>query len=463
MKNITLLDDIWANRNLIEAIINNTMDPIVVVNKNGRIVLINEPYRKFLNIEEKEVIGKHVTQIIENTRMHIVIKTGVSEVGDIQRINGHNTVCKRIPIREDGQVVGAVGLMMFRDVKELQVLSDQLGQLERELEYYKGRLQKREKYYTFADIIGEGPYMKEQKNKAQLVAKTNSTILIRGESGTGKEMFAQAIHNSSYKAKNKFIKVNCAAIPEHLLESELFGYEEGAFTGAKKGGKIGKFELANKGTIFLDEIGDMPLNMQVKLLRVLQEKEIEKVGGTGPLSVDTRIIAATNRPLEKYIKEGKFRMDLYYRLNVIELKLLPLREHKEDLPVLVDYLLGTIAERLNKIKPQITKPALQLIHEYAWPGNIRELANVLERAIIFAQEGVVDVEQLNIKADKGMGNEDYSEKGFSLKENLEQAERRIINKALAFTKGNRLKAARLLKISRSQLYKKLEKFKETLS
>jgi len=449
---------IRARKNVIDAIIYNYLDPTVVVDKNGIIIMLNKPYADFLGIEPEEALGKHCTEIIENSRMHIVAETGVSEIGDIQRIKGHNMVCKRIPVREDGVIIGAVGIMMFKDLKDLKVLSNKLNQLEQQLEYYKGQLEKKGGKYTFADIIGDSKHINELKEKARLVAGTNSPVLIRGESGTGKEMFAQSIHNYCVRCTGPFIKVNCAAIPEQLLESELFGYEEGAFTGAKKGGKMGKFELADKGTIFLDEIGDMSLNMQIKLLRVLQEKEIERVGGTKCIPIDVRVIAATNRPLEKLIKEEKFRMDLYYRLNVVELKILPLRERKEDIPKLIEHFLIKISSELDRPKPKISRDTVEVLMEHDWPGNIRELANVLERSIIFADKGVIDLEHLAIKSKIKIPDIEHFGKQFTLKNSLLEVEKKVIQKALLHTNGNRVAAAQVLGISRSQLYKKMEKF-----
>ena len=288
----------------------------------------------------------------------------------------------RMPIIKDGEVVGAVGKLMFRDVKDLKVLARKFNSLQSELEYYKEELRKVQGgKYTFDSIIGSSEKMEWLKAIGIKAAKGSSTVLILGESGTGKELFAHAVHTQSPRRYNPFIKVNCAAVPENLLESELFGYDDGAFTGARKGGKPGKFELANTGTIFLDEIGDMTMSMQAKLLRVLQEREIERVGATKTLKVDVRVVAATNRDLEQMIEQGEFRQDLYYRLNIISLNIPPLRERREDILPLCSNLLKKIHNRTPHDVEGVSPEALDYLLGYEWPGNVRELENVLERAI----------------------------------------------------------------------------------
>ncbi|WP_139141659.1 sigma-54-dependent Fis family transcriptional regulator, partial [Bacillus anthracis] len=276
----------------------------------------------------------------ENTRMHIIVKTGQTEIGHIQRISNRNIIATRIPIVKDGKIIGAIGKIMFHDIQQFKALGDQISEMESKLSYYQTELQRlQEGRLSFQSIIGESAKMKEVKMMALKVSKSRSTVLIRGESGTGKELFAHAVHRASPRASGTFIRLNCAAIPRDLLEAELFGYEEGAFTGAKKGGKPGKIELAEKGTLFLDEIGDMSLDMQVKLLRVLQEKEIERIGGTKIQKVDVRFIAATHRNLREMVQRGEFREDLYYRLNVFEIAIPPLRERKEDMIHITEFLI----------------------------------------------------------------------------------------------------------------------------
>lgn len=327
------------------------------------------------------------------------------------------------------------------------------------LSYYRDELTRTRDYrYTFDNLIGRGERIKWLKREAQVAARTNSTILINGESGTGKELLAHAIHSASLRKNAPFIKVNCAAVPEHLLESELFGYEEGAFTGAKRGGQLGKFELADGGTIFLDEIGDMPLTMQAKLLRVLQEKEVEKIGRARAIKVDVRIITATNRDLEIMVKEKTFREDLFYRLNVIDLHLPALRDRREDIPLLIEYFIQELGIELGRKIGGITPRAEKLLVQYDWPGNIRELKNTLERAMVLSIDDVLDVEDfkgLTELEEPEWDKEDVKEIS-TLAEAVAQAEKKAIENALQYTGDNKVAAAKLLGVHRSLLYRKLK-------
>jgi transcriptional regulator with PAS, ATPase and Fis domain len=416
---------------------------------------MNRSYCEFLGV--KDVIGRNVTEVIENTRMHIVAKTGKPEVAQIQRIKGQDMIANRIPIFQNGKLVAVLGTVTFQDVRQLQALAATVDHLKQELAYYKREFRRKlGAVYNFDQIVGASPKMQEVKNLAQKVAKSDTTVLITGESGTGKELFAHAIHAASRREMGPFIRVNCAAIPDTLLESELFGYEEGAFTGALQKGKKGKFELADHGTILLDEIGDMPLPLQAKLLRVLQEKEVERVGGMRPVSVDVRVIASTNRDLQRSIKEGKFREDLFYRLNVVTLTIPPLRERLEDLPLLVSDLLDDLMESTGIAVREIDPDFWDMLRGYSWPGNIRELRNVLERALHVMDGNRLKAKYLMIPtSEKG---EPGSSRGPTLKESVEFAEREAIARALDETGGNKREAAKLLGISKSGFYQKLEKY-----
>ena len=301
--------------------------------------------------------------------------------------------------------------------------------------------------------------MEHTKQKALIAAKSNSTVLITGESGTGKELFARAIHNHSDRTDYPFVAVNCAAIPDNLLESELFGYEEGAFTGAKKGGKLGKFELAHKGTIFLDEIGDMSLHLQGKLLRVLQERELDKIGGKSNIFIDVRVIAATNKNLEDLVKNGKFREDLYYRLKVIPITLPTLRERKNDIPLLIDYMIKEYAHKLNKDVIGIEDDASKTLVDYTWPGNVRELQNIIEYSINMSTSSLLtlDIIPNNIKAIY-YDEKSHKEEEIRTLEDLEKEEiRKAFNKYKHYKKDKEL-VAKALGISRATLYRKLEKY-----
>jgi transcriptional regulator with PAS, ATPase and Fis domain len=318
-----------------------------------------------------------------------------------------------------------------------------LKQTEQSEELYKVNGTK----YTIESIIGKSTAIEEVKRLALLAAKSSSTVLITGECGTGKELFAQAIHNASNRWAKPFININCAAIPSELAESELFGYEGGAFTGASKHGKPGKFELADKSTIFLDEIGDMPLPLQGKLLRIIQEKEVMRVGGLHPKKVDVRIIAATNQDLLKLTHEGKFRKDLYYRLTVLSLSVPPLRNHSEDIPFLVNHFVNKFSRSINKQIKGVSDKAINFLQNYHWPGNIRELENMIERAVIFCKGKLIELEDLGIDQPNEGGESICS---------LSSIEKEAIFKALEITQGNKAKAAKLLGISRSALYNKLK-------
>lgn len=443
---------------ILDTILETLNECIVVIDGNGIITMMSESYKEFLGCSNSE--GKFVEDVIENTRMYKVIQTGNLEIGDVQEINGNKMVAMRVPLKKDGKVIGAVGKVIFKDIGDFYTLSKKLNSLEKEVEFYKNQLGKERKAkYSIKNIIGESDKINKLKALTKRVGNTSSNVLITGESGTGKELFAHAIHNTSKRWLGPFVKVNCAAIPSDLLEGELFGYEEGAFTGAKKGGKIGKFELANGGTIFLDEIGDMPMNMQVKILRTIQEREIERVGGNVLKEIDVRIIAATNKNLEESVKEGRFREDLYYRLNVMKIVLPSLRERKEDIPVLANSLRIKIAKRFGIYVEGISKEALQCLINYDWPGNIRELENVIERAInLLDSDLIIKLEHLPEKLTKCKFKR-YMSDGKYLKDIVEDVEREIITECLEKTNWNKNKTAQLLGISRAGLYKKLEEYK----
>jgi two-component system, NtrC family, response regulator AtoC len=342
------------------------------------------------------------------------------------------------------------------NVSELRIIlarAMQMRDMREELTALRHELQNK---YQMENIIGKSVAMQTVYKIVGRVAQTGATVLITGESGSGKELIAKTIHNNSLCRDGSFIKVNCGAIPEGLMESELFGYEKGAFTGAV-GRKPGRFELANKGTIFLDEIGELPLALQVKLLRVLQEKEFERVGGTETIKVDVRIIAATNRNLEESVKKGVFRDDLYYRLKVVPIHVPALRDRPEDVPLFVDYFVGRFAAEAHLEVPLVTTEAMNLLCNYAWPGNVRELANVLERAVILSQ-GVIDVTDLpGLFSSSEISVVSVPEKD-TLKDMMQRVEKQIITNALKKHNGNRVKTALALDISRRSLLYKIEEY-----
>lgn len=456
------LEDVKSLKSTLESLLDTIFDCIIVVDKEGRITMLNQAYQEMLGVTEEQSIGHHVTEVLENSRMHIVVQTGKAEICELWRVRGHDCVVTRKPIYKDGEIVGAVGKIVFRDIQDLKVLAKKISNLQSELEYYKEELRKVQGgTYTMESIIGNSERMTWLKAISAKAAKGSSTVLIQGESGTGKEVFAQAIHSASSRCHGPFIKINCAALPENLLESELFGYDEGAFSGARKGGKPGKFELASGGTIFLDEIGDMSLSMQAKLLRVLQEKEIDRIGGTKTVKIDVRVIVATNRDLEDMVEKGVFRKDLYYRINIVTLLIPPLRERKEDILLLSKALLDKINSRVQHSIQGIMPEALKLLVEYDWPGNVRELENVLERAVNLLDDEVHIMPEHLPPAFKKM-------RLFKEKEPLDNArqlagivaetEKQAIYRALETAGGNRSKAAQILGIQRSAFYQKLQKY-----
>ncbi|WP_425590675.1 sigma-54 interaction domain-containing protein [Guptibacillus hwajinpoensis] len=441
---------------MLETIIDNAYEWLVVVDKDGIIDFMNKTYCEFLDVDSSYVVGMHVTDVIENTRMHIVAKSGKIELADLQYIRGNYMIANRVPLYYENELIGAVGTVIFRDTEQWKQMNTHIKVLLSELEYYRsGSSKENGASYSLNDIVGVSDAIQRLKEKVKQVASGNVSVLIRGESGTGKELFAHSIHQLSERSNRPFIKVNCGAIPDQLLESELFGYEEGAFTGAKKGGKPGKFELANTGTIFLDEIGDMPANMQVKLLRVLQDREVERVGGVSPKKVDVRVIAATNRPLETMVEERRFREDLFYRINVMQLYIPPLRERIQDVKPLADSFVKKISIKAGKRVDGIEEAAVQLLWEHNWPGNARELENAMEAAVHLTRKNTIEPLSL---PDYLKDNEGLIAGNRNLKAILEEAESEAIRKTLIQCENDKITAAEILGIGKTSLYDKIKKY-----
>jgi len=455
------LEEVTKLKSTLEFVLESIEEGIVVVDKQAMVTMMNSAYCRFLGKTPSEVIGKPVTEVIPNTRLHEVVQDGRAEFNVIQKIHVHNCVVSRIPVVKNGEIICAIGNVVFKDVEDLKRLAKKLSQLQHEIDYYKEELRKTlGGKYTIDDLIGNNEEFQRVKNMGLKTAKGSSSVLISGESGTGKELFAHAIHNASPRCHGPFIKVNCAAIPEGLLESELFGYEEGAFSGARRGGKPGKIELANGGTLFLDEIGDMPLSMQAKLLRVLQEREVERVGGTKAIKLDARVITATNKDLEELCAGGQFRSDLYYRLNIVSLNIPPLRERRDDIPLLCEMLLSKINLKLECFVDTISPECMDKLTAYSWPGNVRELENVLERAVNIMDEGVCILREhlpRAILTPKYNGEEEQMHRS-DLVEAKQDIEKKAIMKALAAADGNKSKAALLLCMNRSVFYERLRKY-----
>jgi transcriptional regulator with PAS, ATPase and Fis domain len=442
-----------------------TAQGMMVVDRDHRVVWISEGYKRFLPAlgfeSEGQFVGRRIEEVVPNTLMAQVIDSGQPILVDLLTNQAGTFLVSRIPLRdESGAVLGAVGMVLLDHPETtMQPLITKFARLQRELEDAREQLaaQRRPKY-TIAGFIGSSPAALEVKRQARRVAATDSTVLLLGETGTGKELLAQAIHAASARAAGPFVGVNIAAIPETLLEAEFFGVAPGAYTGADRKGRDGKFKLAHGGTLFLDEIGDMPLALQSKLLRALQEQEVEPLGSNKVQRVDVRVIAATSRDLSAMVAEGRFRADLFYRLNVLPIRLPALRERLSDLDALVEVLAEDISRRSGLPPKTVAADALDWLARRPWPGNIRELRNALEQASLMTDDLVLHASHF------GGGSVAPQPRGEAapqtLPERRAELEREAIRVALVETGGNRAAAAKRLKISRATLYEKLARYPE---
>ncbi|MBI5074005.1 MAG: sigma-54-dependent transcriptional regulator [Nitrospirae bacterium] len=454
----TTISDLWNVRSLLEAVLDSTSDAISVADGSGNNIIVNPAYTRITGLPPEAVIGKHATvDIAEGESMHMqVLKTGKPVKNVHMRVGPakKEVIVNVAPVYIDGEIRGSVGVI--RDISEVIALTEELAHAKKLIRQLKAR-------YTWDDIIGKSPAIELAKEQAKRAAETPATVLLRGESGTGKELFAHAIHNASSRRKGQFVRINCAALSENLLESELFGYEEGAFTGAIKGGKRGLFEEASRGTIFLDEIGEISLALQKKLLRVLQEKEVTRVGSAVPLPIDLRVIAATNANLELNVKDGSFREDLYYRLNVLPIQIPPLREIKADIPVLAEHIIFKLNQSYGREVQTISDDAMEVLLSYNWPGNVRELENVIGRAMINMRlnEKVIESEHLPLLGCEKINQAFFTAEQGSLRtldQAVSAAERTAIIRALSEAGGSRQKAAVLLDTALRNLYYKIKKY-----
>jgi len=450
-----LSSDFWAD---METIFSG-FDGAIIIDVDGTILLFTEFYARQMGVRREDVLGRNVSDIFPTTRLLEVIQTGQPIIAEPWEWQGKGHVVSRVPITVNGKIIGAAGYNVIAYDKMPQFLA-RLSSLNTELSYYKETVKRLSgARYSLASIIGNSEPMLEAKEKARQVAGSSAPVLIYGETGTGKELFAHAIHQESPRRDGPMVRINCAGIPESLMESELFGYEEGAFTGARKGGKPGKFELANKGSIFLDEINDLPYAMQAKLLRVLQEKEFDRVGGTRTVSSDVRVISASNVDLRQPVADNRFRRDLFYRLNVFFIRLPPLRERPEDIPLLVDYFIERQNTENGTHIEGVDREAMNTIINFPWPGNVRELEICIERACLDAQAGVLGLQNLvRFGGRRAAEQGDYPRTVSGLKEARERAEKEAIELALRSTGGNKQKAADLLGIHRTSLYYKLREY-----
>ena len=437
----------------------------VAVNTDAKIIWINRKYAERLGLpDERAALGRDVEEVIPNSRMREVVETGQPIVLDIMDMAGEHVVVTRIPLQsESGELIGAVGFVLYDRIDGLKPLLAKVTQLQARLSAAERELSdSRRAKYSLASFLGTSAPCLEIKRQARRAAQLEATVLLAGETGTGKELLAHAIHNASPRALNNFVSVNTAAIPENLLEAELFGAAPGAYTGADRKGRDGKFKLADGGTMFLDEIGDMPLALQAKLLRVLQEQEIEPLGSNRLTRINVRMIAATSVDLAARVAESRFRSDLYYRLNVLQLALPPLRARLDDLPLLTERLLEDISIRIGQ-PLEIDPDAVAQLAQYHWPGNVRELRNVLERAVLMNETQRLKAEHIATVlprstpvavASNGPGIRFDALR--PLAQATAEAERIAITAALEATNGNKVAAAHILGISRAALYQKLE-------
>jgi transcriptional regulator with PAS, ATPase and Fis domain len=431
----------------------------IAVDGVGHVVWISEKYLPLLGLKSVgEGIGHDVEEIVPNSQLRHVVETGEAMPLDIMALGERQLVVTRMPIKDDvGHVIGAIGFVLFDRVNALQPLIAKITKLQSDLQMMREKLNtQRRARHTFDDYIGQSPAILEVKRLGRRAAAQDTTILLQGETGTGKELIAHAIHDGSARAGRPFVAINVAAVPESLLEAEFFGTVPGAFTGADRRPREGKFQMADGGTLFLDEIGDMPLPMQTKLLRALQEHEIEPVGSNRVVHVDTRIIAATNVDLEKAVKEGRFRRDLFYRLNVLPIRLPPLRECMVDLEPMAHHLLERLVVTNGFPRRTLAPSAIDMLMRYGFPGNVRELCNLIERAIILSDSPVLTDRDFDSVLPRP--GEVATEIGvLSYAEALAEFERTLIRDALRVTRGRIDDAAALLDLSRATLYKKMAK------
>ncbi|MFK5736086.1 sigma 54-interacting transcriptional regulator [Pseudomonas urmiensis] len=439
-----------AIRSLFE-IIEQSSEGTVIVDRQARIVWMNERYaRRFGLPDAASAIGQPCEAVIPGSLMREVVSDGKPILLDMLDTPNEPLVVMRLPIHDDqGKLIGAIGFALFDELRSLSPLLKRYSSMQQELASTRSQLRARQAKYTFAQFVGTSPASLEAKRRARRGANSDSPVLLLGETGTGKELLAHAIHAASARAHKAFVSINSAAIPETLLEAEFFGTAPGAFTGAERKGRSGKLQLAEGGTLFLDEIGDMPLALQSKLLRVLQEKEYEPVGSNQMLRSDVRIIAATSIDLQAAMAEGRFRADLYYRLNVLPIQVPPLRERLDDLPALCEAILADLGSQY-----ELEDEAQALLMRHAWPGNIRELRNVLERATLLADQprlGLCDLQE----ALGPLLVVEGAPVALNLREACEQFERKVIVEALARCAGNVPQTAQSLGVGRSTLYKKM--------
>lgn len=429
-----------------KTIINFIHDGIISIDQEGRITIFNSIAEKIFRISEKEAVGKRIESVVKETKLIEVLELGQMNLGEIQDINGSKIVTNRVPIIVDNKVSGVVAT--FQDITKIQELEHQIRvKLQK-----KGFIAK----YHFEDIVYKSKIMRECIDRAKTYSLYDSPVLILGKSGVGKELFAQSIHNNSKRKNAPFVAINCAAITPNLIESELFGYVEGAFTSAVKGGKPGLFELAHGGTIFLDEIGEMPLELQSKLLRVIQEKEVMRIGDDKVIPIDVRIITSTNKNSKQIIKQGNFREDLYYRINILTLLVPSLNDRSEDIILLSNFFIKKYCTKYFKYISFMSKEAQDYLNSYNYRGNVRELEGMIERSVILCNGDSIDINHIRLEAIEYHNIENTKKTEIKSEDfkSLLRVENEYINEVICHCNGNLSEASKILKINRTTLWRK---------
>lgn len=448
-------------RDMLELLLDNTHEGLVICDAAGKILYFNRSYSEMYMMKQGSDFGRNIREFFPKARIPVIARTGRAEYGVIHKWKGKDLVVNRVPVKEGSKVKWVIAQVLFRDITELKSMNEKVATLKIKIESMGAELRKfLQAKYSINDIIGGSYQTKQLKRQAAKYASSSLPILILGESGTGKELFAQAIHRMSPRSERSFLAINCAAIPKELMESELFGYESGAFTGATQKGKIGKFEMVEGGTLFLDEIGDMPLEMQAKLLRVLEEKQITRLGGSKTIPVEFSLVASTNRNIEEMVEKGTFRSDLFYRINVFVLKIPPLRDRREDVLLIARSIAASSLADHGTEEIAFSREVESLLMQYDWPGNMREVRNVINFAVhnLLPSESVIEPRHLPPSLCARVEDHYSTPVLLPLKKGVETREREIIREILRSTYGNKVEAAKLLGVSRSVLYDKLKKY-----
>lgn len=460
-KSSTLMDFIVSVDiafDILNHFLTNPYEGVTVVDRESVLRYLSPVHERFFGHSRGDAVGQPVQDVIENTRLHIVAKSGTAEIGQVQEMRDVTRVVNRIPILRDGHLVGAIGRVLFKAPEEVHELSRQISSLRAEVDYYKKELAGlRHRAFGLDEIVGESDAIRQLKEDIRKVAPLDVPVFISGESGSGKELVAHAIHNLSHRVERPMVVVNCGALPSSLVESELFGYEGGAFTGARREGRSGKFEMADRSSLFLDEIGDLPLETQVKLLRVIENGLFERVGSNRTRTTNFRLISATNRDLRRMISEEIFRADLYFRINGVTLNVPPLRERAADIPLLARHFVQRVGQRIGSNVRRIHPRALEMLQGLSWPGNVRQLHHEVQRAMIFADGAELTTACFRNLEDMPEHHQPQpaAQPSSTIRETVGNVEHALIREALERHNGNKKRAAEELGISRSYLYKKL--------